>query len=78
MKNHWLANAFACCGTPILFYALIYGVLGLLFLSGSLFLDPDMDMATIGAILLGTAAVFPAVFLIVAYRRRVAFQRGRA
>lgn len=69
MNRHWLRDAFAYGGKPILFYGTLYGTLGLLFLAGSLFFDPDM--APVGAILFATGLVFPTLFVIIAY-----FQRG--
>jgi len=74
MKHHWLREAVAYGGTPIIFYGTLYGTLGLLFLAGSQFLDPNM--APVGAILLATGLVFPTIFVIVAYLQRGLSPRG--
>lgn len=65
MRHRWFRDAFAYGGAPILFCSLLYGTLGLIFLFGSLFLDPIM--ATAVAILLATGLAFPTIFVIVAY-----------
>jgi len=68
MRYHWFREAVAYGGKPILFYGTLYGTLGLLFLAGSRFLDPNM--APVGAILFATGLVFPTLFVIIAYFQR--------
>ena len=71
MSMRWLSSAIRCCGKPAIFYSLVYGSLGVLFLGGSRLLDPAME--TVGIILLLVGIGIFLVFLVLAYladRRR--------
>lgn len=65
MKTNWLGATFKCCGKPVLFLSLVYGGLGGLFLTGSLFLD--QRMAFVGAVLGATGIGILLIFALVAF-----------
>lgn len=67
----WWRKAAVCCSQPTLFYAFMFAVVGLLFLLGASYLDPDMW--TVGLILILVSAVMLITYLVLAYR---AFGRG--
>jgi hypothetical protein len=67
----WLQKAAVCCSQPTLFYSLMFAFVGLLFLLGAFYLDPDMW--TVGLILILVSAVMLITYLVLAYR---AFGRG--
>jgi TRAP-type C4-dicarboxylate transport system permease small subunit len=66
MRMNWMTRAIKCCGRPIFFYSGLYVALGLMFIVGSLYLDPDMG--TVGLILLLVGVGIFLIFLILAYR----------
>ena len=72
MQPRWIDRAIRCCGGPIFFYSDLYLLLGALFITGSLFLDPDM--APVGIILLlvglGILLLSAGVFPLAAQRSR--------
>jgi hypothetical protein len=65
MNMNWLSSAIRCCGKPAIFYSLVYGTLGVLFLGGSRILDPAME--TVGIILLLVGIGIFLVFLVLAF-----------
>lgn len=67
MAIQWLRRAVQCCGKPVFFYSGIYTTLGLLFVLGSFYLDPDMG--TIGLILLFVGASILVLYFTLAYKR---------
>jgi uncharacterized membrane protein len=67
----WWQKAAVCCAQPTLFYSLMFAVVGLLFLLGAFYLDPDMW--TVGLILILISLVMIVTYLVLAYR---AFGRG--
>lgn len=67
MRMRWIDRAIKCCGGPIFFYSGLYLVLGLLFIVGSLYLDPDMSFVGITLLLVGVGILL--VFLGLAFYR---------
>lgn len=66
MRDNWFGKAIRCCGQPIVFYSGLYIGLGLLFIFGSVYLDPDMG--PIGTILLSVGVGIFLLFLLLAFR----------
>ena len=64
----WISRAIKCCGRPIFFYSGLYALLGVFFIVGSLYLDPDMG--PVGLILLLVGVGIFLLFLILAYWRK--------
>jgi len=62
----WLGRAIKCCGGPIFFYSGLYALLGVSFIVGSRYLDPDMK--NVGLILLLVGLGILVVFVIFAFR----------
>ena len=62
----WWQKAAVCCSQPTLFYSLMFAFVGLLFLLGAFYLDPDMW--TVGLILILISAVMVITYLVLAYR----------
>ena len=62
----WWQKAAVCCAQPTLFYSLMFAFVGLLFLLGAYYLDPDMW--TVGLILILISAVMIITYLVLAYR----------
>lgn len=62
----WWQKAAVCCSQPTLFYSLMFAFVGLLFLLGAFYLDPDMW--TVGLILILMSAVMVITYLVLAYR----------
>jgi threonine/homoserine efflux transporter RhtA len=67
----WWQKATVCCSQPTLFYSLMFAFVGVLFLLGAFYLDPDMW--TVGLILILMSGVMVVTYLVLAYR---AFGRG--
>lgn len=68
----WWQKAAICCSQPTLFYSLMFAFVGLMFMLGAFYLDPDMW--TVGLILILVSAVMLITYLVLAYRT---FGRGR-
>jgi len=67
MSIRWVRLAVQCCGRPIFFYSGLYIALGLRFILGSLYLDPDIG--AIGLILLLVGVSILLLFFVLAYQR---------
>ncbi len=65
-KMPWWQKAAVCCSQPTLFYSLMFAFVGLLFLLGAFYLDPDMW--TVGLILILVSVVMLITYLVLAYR----------
>jgi hypothetical protein len=67
MQIRWMDRAIKCCGGPIFFYSALYVLLGVLFIVGSLYLDPDMGFVGIILLLVGLGIFL--VFFILAFHK---------
>jgi hypothetical protein len=65
MQMRWIDRAIKCCGGPIIFYSSLYFLLGVFFIVGSLYLDPDMG--PVGVILLMVGVGILLLFFIMAF-----------
>jgi hypothetical protein len=65
-RFRWLVLAMRCCGTPIVFYSLVYASIGSLFQIGGFYLDPNMR--PVGLILLLVGAGIFLLFMALAFR----------
>lgn len=67
MQTRWIDRAIKCCGGPIFFYSSLYLLLGVLFIIGSLYLDPAMG--PVGLILLLVGLGILLLFFVLAFYR---------
>jgi multisubunit Na+/H+ antiporter MnhC subunit len=67
MQVRWIDRAIKCCGGPIFFYSGLYLLIGVLFIVGSLYLDPAMGHVGIILLLVGVGILL--LFFVLAYHK---------
>lgn len=67
MQMRWIDRAIKCCGGPIFFYSGVYLLIGVIFIVGSLYLDPDMGHVGIILLLVGVGILL--LFFVLAYHK---------